>query len=273
MSIICCFLFASCQKDGGETNTGEDLSYLIKTYFRYDNGGRIIKQTWTYDGYQLTGYQAFEDGQLYSESKNYLYNGLRCSYDSYSYRIGNVDDVTIQHIECEYLDNTYQKIKYKKSYYPNSQNTNIIESYSEYDGKKLLSTKSYVNGVLSGETVYYYEGLTCNYQTTGYYSGGIEERNFVIVYLDDTYLREKSRMQTRLRYDSDGNLASSNTFYTVNDYDGKKPIGYQWYRNGKLSAVGRDYQYDGLTCYYYIDSYNNDGEVVSTSLYEVEYLK
>ena len=275
MSIICCFLFASCQKDGGETNTGEDLSYLIKTYFRYDNGGRIIKQTWTYDGYQLTGYQAFEDGQLYSESKNYLYNGLRCSYDSYSYRIGDSNDVIVQRIECEYLDDTYNRIKYKKSYYPNSQNTNILESYYEYDGKKLLSIRNYINGVFSNENQYNYEGLRCTYKTIEYYAPDVvrTERNYEVLYLDETYLREKSRLQTRKRYDPEGNLTSTDTYYTVNDYEGKKPIGYKWYHNGELGAAGRDYQYDGLTCYYFLDSYNSDGEVVSTSLYEVEYLK
>jgi len=98
------------------------------------------------------------------------------------------------------------------------------------------------------------------------------ERNYEILYLDETYLREKSRLQTRKRYDTDGTLISTDTYYNVNEYDGKKPIGYQWYQNGKLGAVGRDYQYDGLNCFYFIDSYQ-DGEIVSTQMYEVDYLE
>ena len=272
MALACCILFASCKKEDGGTNTGENLSYLIRTYERYESGGHIIKNTWTYDGYKVTRYQHYEDGQLYSEKKNYSYNGLKASYDSYSYRNGDVNDVSVAHYECEYLDETFRRIKYQKYYYTNSENNNIYETYREYDGKKCLSSKSYTNGVLSNEVRYSYERLTCNYQTTIYYYDGIEKRNWVIDYLDETYLREKTRMQTRLRYDTDGNLTSSNTYYYVYNYDGKKPIGYHYYYNGQLSAAGRDYQYDGLTCYYSIEVYQ-DGEVIDTRMYEVEYLE
>ena len=79
-------------------------------------------------------------------------------------------------------------------------------------------------------------------------------------------------MRTRERYDADGNLTYSNTYYFVNDYDGKKPIGLHSYSDGILSSVGRDYQYDGLTCYYYLDDIQ-DGDVVSTRMFEVEYLE
>ena len=99
-----------------------------------------------------------------------------------------------------------------------------------------------------------------------------EERIYDIVYLDDTYLRTKSYFRTRKRYDTNGNLTTTDTYYSVYDYDGKKPIGSQTYVNGTLSSVYRDYQYDGLTCYYFYDTYR-DGEVTSTQMYEVEYLE
>lgn len=122
--------------------------------------------------------------------------------------------------------------------------------------------------MLSDETLYSYDGLRCTYKM----DLGYQERTYEILYLDETYLREKSRLQTRKKHDADGNLINTNTFYNVYDYDGKKPVGYQYYQNDKLGAVGRDYQYDGLNCFYFIDGYQ-DGEVVSTQMYEIEYLE
>lgn len=269
-----CLLFAGCKKDGGGTNTGEDLSYLIMTYQRYESGGHIIKNTWTYDGYKQTGFKGYEDGQIHQEGKNYVYNGLNASSDTYLYRNGNVNDVTIRHYEFEYLDDTYRRTKYRKYYYPDSKNTYIYETYNWYDGKKKLSSKDYRNGVLTNEILYSYDGLRCTYKTTYYYHDDVVrmEQSYEILYLDETYLREKSILRTVKKYDTEGNLTSTDTYYTINEYDGKKPIGYQSYTNGKLNSVGRDYQYDGLTCYYFVDIYR-DGEVYSTSLYEVEYLE
>ena len=268
MAIISCVLFAGCNKLDDDSDSKEDLSYVIKTYYRYESNNHIYKYTWTYDGYKETGYKYYYDGQLYEERNNYSYNGLKVSWDSYTYR----DSVTNrQHVECEYLDDTYRKVKYKKTqyYYPEPY---IYETYYEYDGKKVFSYKSYMNGVLDGENHYDYDGLRCSYNTTYSYSSYVEERSYEIVYLDDTYLREKSRLQTRKRYDTDGNLTFSHTYYYIYDYDDKKPVGYQYYYDGKLSALGRDYQYDGLNCIYFIDNYR-DGEVTSTQMYEVEYLE
>ena len=271
LAFICCVLFVGCKKTDDGTDSKEDLSYLIKTYYRYDSNGKIIKQTWTHDGYKETGYKYYVDGQLTSERKNHLYNGLNASWDEYTYRDSVTDH---QHVVCEYLDETFQRIKYRKTEYYNQEPHSISETYYEYDGKKKISYKSYLNGALTNENHYDYDGLRCTYTTTDYYSPNViqQERNYIIEYLDDSYLREKSRLLTRKRYDTEGNLTFSHTSYYVYDYDGKKPVGYQYFYDGKLSARGRDYQYDGLTCYYFVDSYR-DGEVYSTQMYEVEYLE
>ena len=116
MALACCILLASCKKDSEGTTHGENLSYLIKTYERYESGGRIIKNTWSYDGQKVTGYRHYEDGLLYS------YNGLKASYDKYSYRNGDANDVSVTHYEYEYLDETFQRPKYSRYYYPNSEN-------------------------------------------------------------------------------------------------------------------------------------------------------
>ena len=275
LATICCVLFASCKKDGGGANTGEDLSYLIMTYQRFEAGGQIYKSKWTYDGYKLMGNQNYVDGQLISETKNYSYNGLNTSYDGYVYWHGDTNDVGVAHHECEYLDETFQRPKYIRYYITNSDsgsNDLLYETYREYDGKKLLYSKSYTNGVLTDEIHCNYDGLRCSYKTTDYLGNTIYTVDYEILYLDETYLRVKSNLQTSKRYDTNGNLTSSSTSYFVYDYDGKKRIGYHYYSNGILVAVARDYQYDGLTCYYFVDDYQ-DGEVVSTRMYEVEYLE
>ena len=271
---IICILFTGCKKWGGVSEPKEDLSYVIRTYYRYETNGHIIKQTWTYDGYKETGYKSYYDGKLTQERNNYSYDGLKASYDSYSYRDSIIGH---QHIECEFLDETFRRAKYLKSYayYPNPQNNHfydIRETYYDYDGKKMMGYQTYLNGTLTGEYRYNYEGLRCTHTVTYDFSSYVEVRKYDILYLDDTYLREKSRLQTRERYDTNGDLIRTTTYYSVYDYDGKKPIGYQFYQDGNLGGKGRDYQYDDLTCYYFIDDYQ-DGEVISTRMYEVEYLE
>ena len=270
MALMCCILFAGCKKDNGGTSTGEDLSYLYKTYFRYESSnGQIIKQTWTYDGHKETSYKHYVDGLLYSERKNYSYDGLNASYDDYSYKNGDVNDVTVRHYECEYLDDTYLRKKYEKYYSLDPQDTNIHETYYCYDGKKKTSQKQYYNGVLTREVLYSYDGLRCSYKID---FGNQRERYFEVLYLDETFLRQNTYLRSEKRYDTEGNLLTSNISYFVYNYDGKKPIGYQEYQDDNLSAIGRDYQYEGLNCYYFLDDYQ-DGEVVSTRMYEVEYLE
>lgn len=264
-------LISGCKKWFDEPDSKEDLSYVIKTYYRYESNNHIYKYIWTYDGYKETGYKYYYDGQLYEERKNYSYNGLSANYDSYSYR----DTVIIcQHVECEYLDDTYRRVKYRKTQYsyPDPQDNYFYETYYEYDGKKLMGYKSYQNGILYGENHYDYDGLRCTYNTTSNNGSYVDERSYEILYLDDTYLREKTRLVNRKKYDTEGNLTFSHTHYYVYDYDGKKPVGYQYYYDGKFSGKGRNYNYDSLSCYYFIDSYR-DGEVYSTSMYEVEYLE
>lgn len=274
MAIIGCVLFVGCNKFDDGLDSKEDLSYVIRTYYRYENNNQIIKQTWTYDGYKETGYKYYVDGVLLNERTNYSYNGLNASWDYYNYSPNST--IIRQHVECEYLDETYRRVKYQKTqyYFSDSQNNYLYETYYEYDGKKKLSYQSFRNGVLDAECHYDYVGLRCTYTTTDYSNDNIiwQERSYEILYLDDSYFREKTRLQTRKRYNEYGELTTSNTYYSVYDYEGKKPIGYQYFVNGQLSSVNRDYHYDGLSCYYFNDIYQ-DGEVYSSTISEVEYLE
>lgn len=272
-------LFSGCKKWFDEPDSKEDLSYLIKTYEFFVSNNNTYKSIWTYDGYRATSYKYYKNGQLYSEYKNYSYDGLNASWDYYSYNNDNVNDISVrEHIECEYLDDTYRRIKYQKTecYYPDPQDNCIYETYREYEGKKCVSYKYYMNGILLREGYNYnYDGLHCTYKMTYYTSSNptivSEERSYNIVYLDDTYLRPKSSSCTIERVYEDGHTYTS-TDYTITDYEGKKIIGRQRFVNGNLSYVYRDYRYDGLTCYYFYDSYR-EGEVYSTEVYETEYLE
>ena len=276
---LTCIIFTGCKKWFNELDSKEDLSYLIRTYEFNSSNNNTYKTIWTYDGYKATSYKYYVNGRLSSEYKNYSYNGLNASWESYSYNNYDVNDVRVRaHHECEYLDDTYRRVTYEKTqyYYPDPQNNCIYETYREYDGKKWVGYKYFKNGILLREGYdFNYDGLHCTYKMTYHtstYPNVIrEERSYNVVYLDNTYLRQKSTTLTNERFYEDGTSTTSTTF-TVNEYDGKKPIGSQTYVNGTLSSVCRDYQYDGLTCYYFYDTYR-EGEVTSTQMYEVEYLE
>lgn len=279
MAFTCCILFAGCKKVDDESDSKEDLSYVLKTYQRYESNGHIYITTWTYDGHKPMGNQYYVDGQLISEYKNYSYDGLNASYDYYYYNNYDVNDIKYRlHVETEYLDETFQRIKYQREeyYYANSQDNYISEIYREFEEKKVVNWRRYKNGLPTAEGHdFIYDGLHCTSITTKY-SSDIpnvvrEETSFNTVYLDDTYLRTKSSTRANERFYEDGTSTTSTSF-TVYDYDGKKPIGSQTFVNGKLSSATRDYQYDGLTCHYFYDYYIN-GEVQSTWSYEVEYLE
>ena len=275
---LTCIMFTGCKKWFNEQDSKEDLSYLIRTYRRYDKNNNIYKEIWTYDGYRETWGRYYVNGQLSAEYKNYSYDGLNASWDYYSYNNYDVNDVNVHnHVECEYLDKTFRRKKYQKLeyYYADPQKDYIYEYHWVYDGKKIISYKSYKNGLLVvNRHDYNYNGLHCTYKETSYSSPNVvsEERIYDIVYLDDTYLRTKSQKYTRERYDDNEVMYYSTTQYTVYDYDGKKPMGSHQYVDGELSNVARDYQYDGLTCCFFSDIYR-DGEVTSTQMYEVEYLE
>ena len=240
---------------------------MIKTYEFYTEYNQIHKYIRTYDGYKETSYKVYRNGELQTEKKNYSYNGLNASWDHYYY-----GDTVCEHVETEYLDETFLRIKYQRY----SLHSSTSEFHFEYDGKKVIGYKYFKNGILIREGYdYNYDGLHCTYTITHYTSsipGAVrEEYSYNVVYLDDTYLREKSRKRTRVVFYENG-ASRTTTDFTANDYDDKKPIGSTNYRDGLLSSVSRDYHYDGLTCYYYRDIYRV-GEVYSTDAYEVEYLE
>ena len=270
---LLCVLFAGCNKDviiPPFSEADEDLSFIKTTYTRVDYGTYIQKTQTQYDGNKIIGFQQWRDDELVVERKNFTYDGLNCQWDTYYY--GNTGGVTRNHVECEYLDESFERVKYSKTeaYFEDPQNDYIAEAFYEFDGKKKVGFKNYNNGLLANEHCdTHYDGLHCTYQHRYYSSSGAvtQENDYNILYLDDTYLRIKSYMRTRTF--TGGNPI---TTYYVNEYEGKKIVGTHTYHNGELTSVYRDYQYDGLVCHYKIDYYQ-DGEVYLTTDGEARYLK
>lgn len=267
---------AGCKKDHNENfpvSSNEDLSYLIITYSREDRSDQnLCENVNIYNRYKTLSHKLYWNGQLSHEGLNYEYDGLNCNYDVFSYNLNslNGDEVYLhQHFKNEYLDETYlrQKHTIEYIYRTNSgQEDQVYESFYEYDGKKVVGFKHFVNGILEIEADgFSYDGLNCSY-TSRYYLDTGDITNILkieIQYLDDTYLRP-----TDTRYTTDDN----EVYYKSVKYEGKKQKGYKVFVNGTLSEEGRDYVYDGLKCYYKVDYYQN-GELSSTSSFEVHYLE
>lgn len=275
-----CLLFFGCKKDNENgidipTLFNEDLSYLIETYSREERNGRIYEYDRIYDDYKPMSIKHYSNGQLNGECKNYYYDGLDCSYDAYSYN--NSNDVTLcQHYENEYLDKTYLRSKHyicKYDYVDNDQEDRVVEAYHEYDGKKQMGYKRFLNGVLVCENNdYSYDGLNGGFTMRNYSNTGdlVNIRKYELQYLDATYLQSRQKITKYTTEYVDG--SPTEVYYKVVEYDGKKPMGYKVFVNGTLIEEGRDYVYDGLKCYYKVDHYN-DNTLSSTSLFEVHYLE
>jgi len=262
-------MFLGCNKTDG-LFSDEDLSYLKPTYSRIDHGNYVQKTLIQYDGNKIIEYKQWQDDELDVERTNYSYDGLNAQLDVYYYgHVGHIRD----HVECEFLDETFERVKYSKTecFYENTQYDYVSEVYYEYDGKKKVGYKNYHNGILYAEEKdFNYDDLHCTYQRI-YYSptGEVDQVDaYNVLYLDDTYLRNQSYSYTRT-YTIDG---YSRTYYYVYEYDGKKIVGIKVYLNGELSKVHRDYQYDGLVCHFKIDHYQN-GVLNNTTNGETHYLK
>ena len=129
---LTCIMFTSCKKWFNELDSKEDLSYLIITYEFHTSNNNTYKTTWTYDGYKATSYKYYINGLLSSEYKNYSYDGLNASWDYYAYNNYDVNDIRVRvHHECEYLDDTYRRVKYEKAQYnyPDPQDNCIYETF------------------------------------------------------------------------------------------------------------------------------------------------
>ena len=136
-------------------------------------------------------------------------------------------------------------LRVKSSEYESYSNgySDIQKTITQYDGNKPISVTIYSNGKLIRKSEYSYNGLSCT-GTTYTYDISTGKQTFTMegtyVYLDDTFLRVKSYETVT---HSNG---YSSTYRAITQYEGKKPISYTTYSNGKLFQQ-EDYTYNGLT--------------------------
>ncbi len=242
--VLIVFVAISCGKEEGDnaggnnTSHSEDLSYLrVKSseYESYSNGYSDIQKTITqYDGNKPISVTVYSNGKLTRKSE-YSYNGLSCTGTTYTYDISTGKQTSTTEETYVYLDDTFLRVK---SY----ENSNY-RAITQYEGKKPISVTAYSNGKLSQKVEYSYNGLSCT-GTTYTYDISTGKQTFTMegtyVYLDDTFLRVKSYETVT---HSNG---YSSTYRAITQYEGKKPISYTTYSNGKLFQQ-EDYTYNGLT--------------------------
>ena len=281
--VCLCMLFAGCKKDDVDNSdsSNEDLSFLIETYSRTEGNNHVYEDVKTYDGHKIIDHRYYRDGQLWTDDKNYSYDGLTRSWDGYSYSYSfesgiNYEEYSLRHYSYEYLDNTFLRTKHgieEYWHYHNHeyQNYRYNEFFYERDGVKLVNYKCFTNGILTQEVDdYSYDGLNCSFSRKKYSDTGdlVSVQKYEYQYLDETYLRHKVIRYTTEYVDG----SPTEVYFKSVQYDGKKPIGYKVFKNGTLREEGRDYIYDGLKCYYKVDYYR-DGTLDYTSSCEVHYLE
>ena len=265
--------FVSCKKESLHPTPKEDLSYLIKTYSREERSNQHSQETIiTYNGYKQTSYKHFIDGRLHAEYQDITYDELcfNCNVLIFS---ENNEIVTNQHFNIEYTDTTYTRSKHSinKVESETSNSDAVYETFNEYDGKRRMSRKRFRNGILISEnTDYKYDSLSCSYTMKEYSLNGdlVSSSNYEIQYLDDTFLREKVTRYTTEYVDG----SPTTKYFKSVQYDGKKQIGYRVFVDGKLKEEGRDYNYNGLKCNYYVDRYQ-DGVFSYSISFEEQYLE
>lgn len=284
LMVLLCALLVGCNKyqDNNDSNQNsieldqeEDLSYLIITYSCEDRGDQLYETIKSFDGLKVISNKSLDNGHLSAEGKNYYYDGLNCSYDWFSYYNNSVNDAYLhQQISIEYLDETLLRSKHsidRREYVNvNDGRVDVYEHFHEYDGKKQVGFKSFLNGILVREiSDYTYDGLNCSYTYKNYSNTGdlMDISQYEIQFLDDTYLRQKVT-----RYTTYVEGTQTKVYYKTVQYDGKKQIGYRIFVNGTMTEEGRDYIYDGLKCFYKVDYYR-DGSLAHTSSFEVHYLE
>lgn len=231
----------------------EDLSFtrILKQLYYRNNGDSVLK-VYDYDGNKKTLYELYRNGVLQTQWDGFVYDGLTCVY-TITNSASQVEAYT------EYLDDSYSRPIYGET---RTSDEIVSKVYQQYDGKKCIGSKRYTYETLTQETKdFIWDDLNCSYTTYIYNSepGVLTDINeYSYTYLDDSYTRPTHTILKSISYTYD--LTSiTETFY---QYDGKKPVGMQEYRDGVLREEYKDYVYDGNKCIFKQLIYNNHGDLV-----------
>lgn len=266
LSILFVSTITGCKKDptnedsneNGETPENplhfeEDLSFTrtLKQFYYRNSRDSVLKIYEYVDNKQML-YEFYRNGVLQTQWGDFVYDGLTCVYTV-------TNSVSQVEAYSEYLDDSYSRTIYGETRASDGIASRV---YQEYDGKKCIGSKRYSYETLTQETKdFVWDGLNCSYTTYIYNSepGVVTDINeYSYTYLDDTYKRPTHTILRSVSY-TYGLTSVTETFY---QYDGKKPVGKQEYRDGILREEYKDYVYDGNKCTFKQLLYGNNGELV-----------
>lgn len=266
ISCIVCILFLSnCKKEDsnnqnnptdttGTNNTFDDLQ--IESLISYD-GNNIEKssQIFEFDAQgRKISFESYIDGELVTKYRNFVYNGLHCTYFIDMYNNGSV--ISTNKYEITYTDNTYKK--YTSAIMYNSDNTEFYSYIYDYNsnGVEIGFSYSYLGELSQQHRDYVIQGTDVTYFSDTFVNGSVSaSQKFKVAY--NTGFKQLTSVT---QYNSD------NTEFTRNEFEYNSSgnlIGTSFYLNGALSSQNRDYSYNGKVQTFYTDNYSN-GVILSS---------
>lgn len=164
-------------------------------HIKYEEGiysnGNTSKSYYEFDGNKTMGQKHFTNDRLTQETFNYQWDSLKCTCTTHFYdtATGNVRGIN-EHV-MSYLDDTYSRptnvfLKSISYFSDGSEHISITETFNQYEGKKIVNTKSYENGVLREEYKdYVYDRNRCSFKQLLYDTNGqliFEGEGYTIYY-------------------------------------------------------------------------------------------
>lgn len=151
-------------------------------HIKYEEGiysnGDISKSYYEYDGNKTMRQKFFTNDKLTQETFNYQWDSLQCTCTTHFYdtATGNVRSIN-EHVS-NYIDDTYTRPSYiflkSISYYSDgNEHISISETFNQYEEKRIVGKKEYVDGVLQEEYKdYVYDGDRCSFKQLLYDKNG-----------------------------------------------------------------------------------------------------
>ena len=273
--VVCLLFLTNCKKEDinnqnnpidtvdtlGSNETLDDLQ--IASLIAYDaNNVEILNQISEFDAQgRKISFESYISGVLTNSYKNFVYNGLECSYTIRSYYNGNV--IATNKYVVTYTDNTYKKFTSAVMY--NADNTEYYRYEYDYNtnGVEIGYTYTYLGEISEIHRDYVFQGNEVTYFSDLFDNGTLlrTQKNKMV------YNAGFKQMISFIQYNSD------NTEFTKNEYvynSSQKLIGTSFYMNGVLNSINRDYSYNGKVQTFYTDNFSN-GVVLSSNKYVVTF--
>lgn len=150
-------------------------------HIKYEEGvysnGNTSKSYYEFDENKIIGQKHFTNDKLTQETFNYQWDSLKCSCTTYAYDTATGDVRNINEHITLYNDNTYLRPSYvyqkSISYFDGNEHISITETFNQYEEKKIVGKKEYMDGVLREEHKdYVYDGDRCSFKQLLYDKNG-----------------------------------------------------------------------------------------------------